>query len=110
MVNHSSLTGIEVGKQTMLLPIDVVSLPLRRRLGLYMPRPEVQQEPLLRPGGRDSKAPGTGGGHQFWCREATAFGPYPVIQSGFTCRRRSSSASIGKGLAVVRMADPTATP
>jgi|GEM_PF-2718833 hypothetical protein len=41
MVNHSSQTGIEVGKQTMLLPIDAVSLPFRRRLGLYMPRPEV---------------------------------------------------------------------
>ena len=56
-MNRSPQTGIEVGKQAMLLPIDTVSLPFRRRLGLYMTRPEVRLEPVLGPDGRDSNAP-----------------------------------------------------
>ena len=35
----------------MLLPIDTVSLPFRRRFGLYMTRPEVRLEPVLGPDG-----------------------------------------------------------
>ena len=56
-MNRSPQTGIEIGKQTMLLPIDTVSLPFRRRLGLYMTRPEVRLEPVLGPDGRDPNTP-----------------------------------------------------
>ena len=50
-------TGIEVGKQAMLLPIDTVSLPFRRRVCLYMTRPEVRREPVLRSSSIDSSCP-----------------------------------------------------
>jgi hypothetical protein len=41
----------------MLLPIDTVSLPFRRRVGLYMTRPEVRLEPVLQTSRRDSNKP-----------------------------------------------------
>ena len=42
-------TGLGVSKEAMLLPIDTVSLPFRRRLCLYMTRPDVRPEPVLKP-------------------------------------------------------------
>ncbi len=49
-------TGVKVDKQAMLLAIDTVSLPFRRRLCLYMAKPKVRPEPVLTPRRDDPNA------------------------------------------------------
>jgi hypothetical protein len=56
-MKESSQNGIEVGTQAMLLPIDTVSLPFRRRACLYMTRPEVRREPVVRSSPIESDRP-----------------------------------------------------
>ena len=53
----------EMPMQQVLLAIDDVSLPFRKNLGLYLSKPTVRPEPVLRPGPFGSGAPDDSAAH-----------------------------------------------
>ncbi|MHB0936905.1 MAG: hypothetical protein ACYC6A_10990 [Armatimonadota bacterium] len=50
-------TGIPSGERALLLAIDDVALPIRKNLCLYLSKPNIRPEPVLRPSLRESNAP-----------------------------------------------------
>jgi hypothetical protein len=56
-------TGVAVERQAMLLAIDEISLPLRENVNIYLSKPSVRKEPVLRPSRENPKAPDSVAAH-----------------------------------------------
>jgi len=56
-------TGVAVEKQALLLAIDEYLLPLRENVSIYLTKPNVLKEPVLRPSRENPKAPDSVAAH-----------------------------------------------